>query len=84
MKKIYPCSIYYLYHSIELTNNIYQTLRENEQLEQYLNVKQCSIYDSCIEIMKFMDNVLYIDKCRSVSSMTVFDECIVKEGVNNE
>ena len=84
MKKIYPCSIYYLYHSIDLTNHIYETLCNNEKLEHYLNVKQCSIYDSCVEIMKFMDKVLYIDKCRNVSSMTIFDECIVKEGVNEE
>lgn len=82
MKKIYPCSIYYLYQSIQLTNIINTSLSNNTQLEEYLNVKQCNIFDSCNEINKYIDTVLYIDKCRSVSSMTLFEECIVKEGVN--
>jgi len=84
MRKIYPSSIFYLYQSIQLTCTLYNALSTNEKLEDYLNTSQCDIYNSCIAIMKYIDEVLYIDRCRNASSMTIFDECIVKEGVNQE
>jgi DNA mismatch repair protein MutS len=40
--------------------------------------------DMFIEIQKFLDNQLFIDKCKNVSSITVFEECIIQPGVSND
>ena len=84
MRKIYPSSIYYLYQSIALTIGIYNDMSSNLKLKQYLSSSETDISASCSEIIKFIDSVLWIDKCKSVSSMNVFDECIIKPGFDQD
>ena len=82
IRKIYPCSIYYLYNSIEQVMFIYNELIDNEIVKNYIN--NSNILDYCIEIKKFLSSNLFLDKCKNVSSITIFEECIIQPGVNFE
>ena len=82
MRKIYPSSIYYLYNSIDQVIFIYNKLINNEVMKNYL--KKNNILDICINIKKFLEHHLFLDKCKTTSSMNNFDDCIIQPGVNSD
>ncbi len=84
LRKIYPSSIYYLHQSIEFIHNIYQESTCCDKIQNYLTPCGENICNILIEITKFLDNQLFIDKCKNISSITVFDECFIKPGVSSE
>lgn len=84
LRKIYPSSLFYLYQSIDFVLNIYQDSCHHDSIQKYLNHSSNNMKDMFIEIQKFLDNQLFIDKCKNVSSIIVFDECIIKPGVSND
>lgn len=84
LRKIYPSSIYYLHQSIGLIHNIYQESYSCDKIQEYLSPSGKNISDVLIELAKFLDSQLYVDKCKNISSITVFDECFIKPGVSSE
>ena len=84
LRKIYPSSIYYLHQSIEFIHNIYQESTCCDKIQNYLTSCGENICNILIEITKFLDNQLFIDKCKNISSISVFDECFIKPGVSSE
>ena len=84
LRKIYPSSLFYLYQSIGFVLNIYQDSCHHESIQKYLNNSSNNMCDIFTEIQKFLDNQLFVDKCKNISSITVFDECIIKPGVSND
>lgn len=82
LRKIYPCSIYYLYNSIENVELCYSEI-QNKSLVAYL-INNMDIVGICSKIKSFLTNRLFIDKCKSISSTTIFDENIICDGVNKD
>ncbi len=84
LRKIYPSSLFYLYQSIGFISSIYEDIYQYDSIQQYLHPSSNNINDIFIEIRKFLDNHLFIDKCKNISSINTFDECIIKPGVSND
>ena len=84
MRKIYPSSIYYLHNSIQSAMELYNNVCGNVKLQTYLNECKKDVSKSGTRIMEFIDNNLFIDLCKNVSSTSSFDECIIRQGVNSE
>ena len=84
LRKIYPASLFYLYQSIELTHKIYNDSSQYQNIQTYLDPHDEDISHIFIELMNFLDNHLFIDKCKNISSITVFEECIIKPGVSTD
>jgi len=88
-KKIYPSSIYFLYDSIRIIQQLNVCLYENKQLCDYLcdvdiiNGKSSNQYieDICVLIMKYIDSVLYLDKCADIKTNR-YDKNIIKPGIS--
>lgn len=90
-KKIYPSSIAQLYKTIEIVVIIYEMLENFSDLDHskifdYLSDnKQCSyIKDECNNLMKYLNETLNIDACKKISSMTTFEENIIKRNVSEK
>ena len=85
MRKIYPSTIYYLFNSIIHISHIYNEFSNNDIIN-YLhdNNAKYTVLDLCKEIQTFLNQNLDLDKCKSINSMNVFDECIIQPGVNTE
>lgn len=92
LKKIYPSSIHHLHKSIANILEINEALREHTVICDYLCVgididtaNQTTanqyIQHICTSISQFLYNHFNIDACKSTSSMTTFDENIIKSGV---
>lgn len=84
MRKIYPCSIYYLHKSIHHVLSIYENMNVNPSIQEYLLGNITDIQHVILEVSKFLDNHLYLDVCKSISSMTIFEENIIKPGVSDD
>jgi len=91
IKKIYPSSIYHLYHSVKIIQQLNICLNENVDICDYLcsEIKNTVIDNAfeyidkmCNEITRFLENTLYIENCKSINSVSTFDENIIKKGVS--
>jgi DNA mismatch repair protein MutS len=95
LKKIYPSSIYHLYKSVQLIQNMNNYLGDSSEICDYLcddflesdsitNSKKSFEYIDtvCNSIISFLDSQLFIDECKLITSMSTFDENIIKTGVS--
>lgn len=91
LKRLYPSSIYKLYKSIEIIKNINVCLYEKQNISQYLcndiliENNNCNNYidNLCSQILKFLDESFIIENCKSIHSVNIFDENIIKPGVSS-
>jgi DNA mismatch repair protein MutS len=94
LRKIYPSSIAHLYKSISIiqqTNTCFYELPQitdrlcyDEHAAQHLTDANRHIQNSCIRVTDFLDKYLYIDLCKSATSMTSFDHIIIKTGISDK
>lgn len=89
LKKIYPNSIYFLYDSLLSIQQLVGVLNGYSELMKYLSCGNSNGNDEHIDIstmvddlLKHMDSVLHMDKCRGVESLSTFTENIIREGVS--
>ena len=79
VRKLVPSSIAQLYKSIGIAQQLWTCLGENTKIQQHLT--QDSIEIMCSTLIQFLDTHLWINRCSSVSSLSSFEESIVKPGV---
>ena len=85
LRKIYPSSIAHLYKSISIIQQINTCFYELPQVTQHLcNESNPFIQGNCLDILEFFDGYLYVDLCSAVSSMTSFDNIIIKAGISDK
>jgi DNA mismatch repair protein MutS len=97
LKKIYPSSIAHLYNSINIILFITKIFDNNIEIQEYLcNNFSCfsspnSVYSPysyvsslCENIMSFLDSSLDIENCKKTTSMTSFDDNIIKIGISEQ
>jgi DNA mismatch repair protein MutS len=93
MKKVYPSSVFYLYNTIKNIQQMNVCLFELPQLCDYLcddfsDIREPDIssYDfidnACNNVLGFLDNYLFIDNCKSISSMFNFEVNIIRPGIS--
>jgi len=88
IKKVYPSSIAHLYKSIEIIYQIQDTFSNNDCFSEYLcsEFSKNGVYINNItqKIIMFLNEKFFIDICKKTSSITNFDENIIKKGVSIE
>ena len=92
--KIYPSSLYHLYDSVNIIQQLNMCLYENPEICQYLcsdffekhNIGQSFTYvnEICTNITDFLDRNLILDVCATTTSMTVFPNNIIAPGISSE
>lgn len=88
VKKIYPSSIYNLYNSIHLIQQLHTTLHSlsEDELIQYLcsdfSEKDDYIDVHCHEISRFIDTFFVIEECKTIHSVHSFDSIIIQTGIS--
>lgn len=94
LKKVYPSSISHLYNSIQSIYQINECLAESTYIIDYLCSDFLSsdwchssyqyIKQNSENFIDFLDNHFYIECCKTTSSMSNFDENIIKPGVSEK
>jgi DNA mismatch repair protein MutS len=84
VRKVYPSSIYYLYQSVQITNNLFEMLSQNKRLTDYLTHTNCDISKICLRFTDFINTHFDIDKCKGVTTTTIFDENFIRAGFCSE
>jgi DNA mismatch repair protein MutS len=84
VRKIYPTSIYYLYQSIQIAMSLHEMLINNHCVREYLDNSEIDICKACAKIMNFLNTHFVIDKCKGISTTTVFDENFIQPGFCSE
>jgi DNA mismatch repair protein MutS len=91
LHKLYPVSLYHLYTSVSILQQINHCLVENTEICDYLvnddDKKESSnqyIDSLCNSVIQFLDNNLNIETCKTISSIQSFDENIIKSGVSSK
>jgi len=78
LRKIYPSSIYQLYESVL---NAHQLAICFAELPEILESLGSTSEIKCIEVLGFLDENLYMDRCKLVSSWQNMEESLVKPGI---
>ena len=86
LRKIYPSSISQMYVSVQTAQQIHVCLAELGDVQDYLNGSGQSddLSTICYQVMEFLDKNLFMDRCKLCSSMSTFEESIVRPGVCRE
>jgi DNA mismatch repair protein MutS len=93
LRRLYPSSLYHLYKSVQIIHQINTCLCESPAITSYLcddflDPASTSgfddIQDKTTQLLQFFDNCLYIEKCKTISSMTYFEENIFQPGISEE
>lgn len=92
--KIYPSSLYHLYESVNIIQQLNMCLYENPEICQYLcseffekqDIGQSFTYvnDICTNITDFLRRNLILDVCATTTSMSVFPNNIIAPGISLE
>jgi len=93
LKKIYPRTIFDLFSSLDYIQQINVCLYENQEITQYLcsnivndnNIDCSSLMDTKISsVMEFLEKNLLLEECKSINSMTTFNNNIIQKGVSKK
>lgn len=96
LKKIYPCGLFYLYDAIKKAKEIDEVFRtafcptfssdegRGNAVQEYFESSE--IQQTCQSIIEFLDRCLFMDRCKSVSSMTNYeiDDVFIQSGISEE
>ena len=85
LKKISPKSIYTLHSSIKTINNIFDTIKDDETIMNYLkefdkNITE--IGDICQQVILFMENNIELILAKDIDQVHQFEVNFIKKGVD--
>jgi DNA mismatch repair protein MutS len=87
IQKITPKNLYQLYNSLTYTQNIFNIIKEDTILLDYLKDKVKSmpnLLDYIAEILELLDSTLFIDKCKNIDSLQKIEHNFIKKSVSLE
>jgi len=76
LRKIYPSSMYQLYESVLNAHQLAICFAELPELLSSVDTN-----NKCLEVLAFLDDNLYVDRCKLVSSWQNMEDSVVKPGV---
>lgn len=79
MRKLVPSSISHLYKTVGIAQQVWTCLAENADIQRHLTLN--SVETMCESVIEFLDTHLWINQCSSISSLTSFEESVVRPGV---
>jgi DNA mismatch repair protein MutS len=81
VKKIYPSTIFQLYESVNLSQQILTCFQDLPEILTYVtkDTKMLQIQD----FLLFLESQFYMDRCSSISSFSNIDDTFIKPGVNS-
>jgi DNA mismatch repair ATPase MutS len=86
-KKLYPASVFHLYKSVELLEQLSICLAESGEIRDYLaqgSPNGQNIGAITMSMLNFINKYLVIAKCAGCQTMQVFDENIIQRGVSKD
>lgn len=84
LEKINPSTIYNLYSSLINIKKLYNFLKDDEILMEYIKSKCDVNLDDINSIKTYINEYLNIERCKNIKSYSNFNECIIKNGVSDE
>jgi len=87
LKKISPKSIYTLHSSIKIINFIFDTIKVNETIMNYLKefeINIAEIGNICEEVLSFIENNIDINLSKDIDQLHQFDVNFIKKDVDAE
>ena len=80
VKKIYPSTIFHLYESLNLSQQLLTCFQESPEILDYLfsNFNDIRICD----FLTFLDSQFYMERCSAISSFSNIDDSFIKPGVS--
>ena len=87
LKKISPKSIYTLHSSIKTTYSIFDIIKDDETIMNYLKEFDVNIIDMgniCQELILFIENNIELILARDIDQIQQFDVNFIKKGVDSE
>jgi DNA mismatch repair protein MutS len=91
IKKVYPSTLYQLHNSIRIIQQLNMCLFENKDICNYLCNEIVGnkdnqfefINNSCLQMIQFLEKMLFIENCKNINSVNSFDENIIQTGVSS-
>jgi len=80
VKKIYPSTIFQLYESVNLSQQILICFQDLSEILKYVT-KDMNI-PRIQEFLMFLDSQFYMDRCSNISSFSNIEDTFIKPGVN--
>ena len=88
-KKVYPNSIFLLYESIQIIQQLNITFFENNNVASYLcgpdfydKPDSTQYLDTIIhDLLLFIESILHIDNCKGIETLSNFPKNIIKSGI---
>jgi DNA mismatch repair protein MutS len=87
IQKVNPKSLYQLYSSIESAKLIYNFVKENDELKEYLKDKIpdfVSLTEKADKVNNYLNNVLIMDECQDIDNISKIEKSFIKNGVDQE
>ena len=86
LRKLYPASLYNMYHSISIVQQLDVCLHENPEIRDHFTVGSSAVDVSLIarDMITFLDKHLDIELCKSIQSVQTFEHNIIKPGISIE
>jgi len=78
LRKIYPSSLYHLYSAAQNTKQIHLAFSNTPRLGQYFGD---NVQEKAKTIATFLESRLYLDHCKTTSSITSFEENLIRPKV---
>ncbi len=84
LNKIYPSSIYHLYQSIGIIQQLYVCLLESPEFNQYFekSLKNGNLGSQFSQIQEFINQKLILEVCKDIQSVQTFDQNFIQKGVS--
>ena len=84
LNKIYPSSIYHLYQSIGIIEQLYVCLIESPEFNQYFekSLKKGNLGSQFSQIQEFINQNIILEVCKDIQSVQTFDQNFIQKGVS--
>lgn len=84
LNKIYPSSIYHLYQSIGIIEQLYVCLIESPEFNQYFekSLKKSNLGSQFSQIQEFINQKIILEVCKDIQSVQTFDQNFIQKGVS--
>jgi len=86
-KKLYPASVFHLYKSVEILEQLAVCLAESSEIRDYLaqgSPNGKPIESIATKTLNYINKYLVIAKCANCQTMQVFEENIIQPGVSKD
>lgn len=81
VKKIYPSTIFHLYESLNLSQQLLTCFQESPEILAYLSSNFTDI--RICDFLTFLESQFYMDRCSTISSFSNIDDSFIKPGVSS-